>query len=237
MHCHNSKMIARVCSWAIPVWVLPGRQLQRFSDAVAHLILMIRRQWLMERNPCHLSRLVTKPTKWSVCPAKTQISLGIHPVWSESSQCTEEGSWGANVSSCRQQRLWSDWSDAQADLSFCWAHMSFCWLCHEAAHIIWDCVWQNQQNDLCAQWRLRSIFYIGNFMPLASFCSWADWFESYLFKNPEDRFSRDEVQIVMASIQMCLSPEHQQKTIFGLIILVKSDAYNCEKIDIQAGSI
>ena len=24
------------------------------------------------------------PTKWSVCPAKTQISLGIRPVWSES---------------------------------------------------------------------------------------------------------------------------------------------------------
>ena len=28
---------------------------------------------------------MTKPTKWSVCPVKTQISLGIHPVWSESS--------------------------------------------------------------------------------------------------------------------------------------------------------
>ena len=29
---------------------------------------------------------MTKPTKWHVCPAKTQIiSLGIHPVWSESS--------------------------------------------------------------------------------------------------------------------------------------------------------
>ena len=27
---------------------------------------------------------MTKPTKWSVCPGKTQISLGIHPVWSES---------------------------------------------------------------------------------------------------------------------------------------------------------
>ena len=26
-------------------------------------------------------------TKWPVHPAKTQISLGIHPVWSESSQC------------------------------------------------------------------------------------------------------------------------------------------------------
>ena len=32
-----------------------------------------------------LSSLVTKPTKWHVCPAKTQISLGICPVWSESS--------------------------------------------------------------------------------------------------------------------------------------------------------
>ena len=29
-------------------------------------------------------------------------------------------------------------------------------------------------------------------MPLASFCSWADQFESYLVENPEDRFSRDE---------------------------------------------
>ena len=29
----------------------------------------------------HLTR---KPTKWAVRPAKTQISLGIRPVWSES---------------------------------------------------------------------------------------------------------------------------------------------------------
>ena len=28
---------------------------------------------------------MTKPTKWHVHPAKTQISLGIHPVWSEAS--------------------------------------------------------------------------------------------------------------------------------------------------------
>ena len=33
----------------------------------------------------YMSRLLTKPTKWHVCPAKTQISLGIRPVWSESS--------------------------------------------------------------------------------------------------------------------------------------------------------
>ena len=31
----------------------------------------------------YLSHLMTKPTKWHVRPAKTQISLGIRPVWSE----------------------------------------------------------------------------------------------------------------------------------------------------------
>ena len=33
----------------------------------------------------HMSRLITKSTKWHVRPAKTQISLDIRPVWSESS--------------------------------------------------------------------------------------------------------------------------------------------------------
>ena len=36
-----------------------------------------------------LSRLMTKPTKGHVRPAKTQISLGIRPVWSESSLCVQ----------------------------------------------------------------------------------------------------------------------------------------------------
>ena len=31
-----------------------------------------------------MSHLMTKPTKWHVRPAKTQINLGIRPVWSES---------------------------------------------------------------------------------------------------------------------------------------------------------
>ena len=45
------------------------------------------------------------------------------------------GSQGPNTSSCGQQRLWSDWADAKADLSLCWAHRSLCLFCHEAAHI------------------------------------------------------------------------------------------------------
>ena len=32
---------------------------------------------------------MTKPIKWHVHPVKTQISLGIRPVWSESSLCAK----------------------------------------------------------------------------------------------------------------------------------------------------
>ena len=48
------------------------------SEFKNHTTLLI--SW--RRN--HMSRLLTKPTKWHVRPAKTQISLGIRPVWSKS---------------------------------------------------------------------------------------------------------------------------------------------------------
>ena len=82
----------------------------------------------------------------SVRPAKTQVSLGIRPVWSESLLCAQ---WVAKYprflhadsedsdqifTVCMkkalvliypfsaQRRLWSDWADSQADLSLRWAH-------------------------------------------------------------------------------------------------------------------
>ena len=82
----------------------------------------------------HLSRIMTKPTKWHVCPTKTQVSLGVRPVWSES--------------------LLSAWRSIEL-LATCWAHSegsdqtgqmprliwvftgrerSFCWFCYEVAH-------------------------------------------------------------------------------------------------------
>ena len=52
----------------------------------------------------------------------------------------------------------------------------------------------NLEGYLCCslprQYDISSI-YIGNFMTLANFVSWADRFESYLVEKPEDRFSRD----------------------------------------------
>ena len=68
-----------------------------------------------------------KTNKTTVCPTKTQISLGICPVWSESSLCAQ---WVAKDPSF----LHADSEDS--DLSLRWAHMPFCWLCHVVAEIM-----------------------------------------------------------------------------------------------------
>ena len=47
-----------------------------------------------------------------------------------------------------QRRLWSDWADAQADLSLRWAHIPFCWFCHDAAQLYVDGLSYNFGNKL-----------------------------------------------------------------------------------------
>ena len=93
-----------------------------------------------------LSCLMTKSTKWHVRPAKTQISLGIRPIWSEWSAwhppslirvfaVRMKKAWVLSYPLSVQRKLWSDWADAQTDLSLRWAHKPFCWFCHEAAEM------------------------------------------------------------------------------------------------------
>ena len=81
---------------------------------------------------CLLSMRMTKPTKCSVRPAKTEISLRICMLISEPSLCAQ---WVAKDPMLLQpdSEDWSNWEDAQADLSLYWAHMSFCWFCRAAA--------------------------------------------------------------------------------------------------------
>ena len=74
-----------------------------------------------------------KPTKWHVRPAKTQISLGIRPGWSESSLCAQ---WVA-----KDPRFFhadsedSDQTGRMPRLSLRWVHTHFCWFCHVAAQL------------------------------------------------------------------------------------------------------
>ena len=76
-----------------------------------------------------------KTNKMTVRPAKTQISLGIRQVWSESSLSAwrKLGSlatyWAHSKASDQTGRI------AQAD-QFLLGAQSFCWFCHEAAQIL-----------------------------------------------------------------------------------------------------
>ena len=83
----------------------------------------------------HMSCPLTKPTKWPVSPVKTQISLGICPVWSVFAICMKKH-WAFNYLLSAQWRLWADpgWSCLR------WVNISFFWFCHAAVHIIILCV-------------------------------------------------------------------------------------------------
>ena len=48
-----------------------------------------RRNLLRSIKLAHLSKHMTKPTKWNDSSVKSKISLGIHLVWSESLLCTQ----------------------------------------------------------------------------------------------------------------------------------------------------
>ena len=58
-------------------------------------------------------------------PAKTPISLGIRPVWSESSLCAQLVAKDPRFLHADSKDSWSDWADGQADLSLRWAYTHF----------------------------------------------------------------------------------------------------------------
>ena len=71
----------------------------------------------LQRVPqSEMSRRMTKPTKWSVRPAKTQIRVFAVRILK---------TWVLCYPLSDQRRLRSDWADAQADLSLRWAHSHF----------------------------------------------------------------------------------------------------------------
>ena len=132
----NSKQIEQSSMWLACILSINCHRIlpNHFCVHPWHVCMGRVRKWKKLTNDCDMSRLTTKPTKWHMRPAKTQISLGIHPVWSDSSL---SASWVAKdlMILHADSEDWSDWADAQADLSIRWAHMPLCWFWREAAHI------------------------------------------------------------------------------------------------------
>ena len=102
-------------------------------------------------------------------PAKTQISLRNRAVRSVFAVRCSIGSYGPKISSCGQRRPWTDWADAQADLSLCWGHISFCWFCFvthlKTKNTFW---WQLTSTDLSSitdrRWKI--VISLGTVRPL-----------------------------------------------------------------------
>ena len=85
---------------------------------------------LSECEPPH-----DKTNKKAIVPSEDSDQPGHPPSLIRVFVVRSMGSWGPNVSSCRQRRLWSDWADAQVDLCLRWAQWPFCWFCHAVAHV------------------------------------------------------------------------------------------------------
>ena len=72
----------------------------------------------------NMSLLMTKPTKWDVGPPKTD-QTGHPPILIRVLAVHMKKPWVLSYPLSAQRRLWSDWADAQADLSLRWAHSHF----------------------------------------------------------------------------------------------------------------
>ena len=73
--------------------------------------------------------LSKKGTSWHVLPSKTQISLCIHAVWSESSTGDLLIAKRPTFLQLEKLRLWSDHAVVQTDLNLHCTHLPTCTLC------------------------------------------------------------------------------------------------------------
>ena len=138
----NARCSIYSCHWfdkVIPLSSGHGRQfsfLDFYKSGICVFLLLLIVTWIS--NPRHIwaaalqnQRNDRAPSEDSDQPGHPPSLIGLIGVFAVRSM----GSYGPKFSSCGQRRLWSDWADAQADLSLRWAHMPFCWFCHEAAHL------------------------------------------------------------------------------------------------------
>ena len=150
-----------------------------------------------------MSRRMTKPTKWSVRTAKTQISLGIHPVWSVFAVRMKKR-WALNYLLSAQWRLirlggCPGWSESSLGahvillvLSCGGSYLSMHITCLEswARSTSWENLFLPYANNKGA-YQPSHLRLIQNFKRLARPYSWAGRLLSKLLANLEDRFYHD----------------------------------------------
>ena len=133
-----SEMIANIVFNVIDAkyycsWFLAEQLYKRVLTCIYYVLSVyprLRKQW----QNWYMSLRMTKPTKWHMHPVKTQISLGIRPVWLESllSAWRKLGSLATHWVHSED----SDHTGHSPSLIWVFArHTLFCWFCHEVAHL------------------------------------------------------------------------------------------------------
>ena len=131
-HCEVLSSIIQTYNTSIGAWQHRSTRLQeRQAKTRISLCSRVKRR-LGDFAGCTCEPPHDKTNKMTVRPGKTQIGLGIRPVWPESLLCAQRVAMDPSFLHADSED-WSDRADAQADLSLRWAHMPFCWFCHEAA--------------------------------------------------------------------------------------------------------
>ena len=116
----NEKIISKLRLLKYLPSMLSVQWRQRFFSAITLLFQLVLYSCISDY---YLSATVKKRTFWHVRRTKTQISLRMRAVWSESSLSAWRNfhPWQSKM---RPGRFWSDFANAQADLNLRWTFMS-----------------------------------------------------------------------------------------------------------------
>ena len=88
-----------------------------------------------DQNPMHIWAATWQNQQGECAPSEDSDQPGHPPSLIRVSAVRMKKPWVLSYPMSTQQRLWSYWADAQADLSLQGAH-SFCWFCHVAAYFV-----------------------------------------------------------------------------------------------------
>ena len=101
---------------ALKVCLFPQTLSKREGLLGRNIFFFLKRRFNEFQNK-RKSCSMTKPTKWSVHPVKTQIRLGIRTVWLRVFAVHMKKPWDLSYPMSSQQRFWSDWASYHKQLN------------------------------------------------------------------------------------------------------------------------
>ena len=141
-----------------------------------------------------MSRLWTKPTKWHVGPAKIQISIGIHPVWSVFAVCLKKA-WVLGYPLSAQRRLWSDGHMPRLIWVFAGCTAILLDLSWGSSYQNWECTWWSNSSLATRRFVCKAVWLLSGLLRLlflffflwANCKMWAILWENLLLSHENNK--------------------------------------------------